>query len=598
MPIRVCLAIMLNILGVNAYHADAAACIIKDGRLIFAVEEERLNRIKHWAGFPSLSIKACLEFSNLTLADIDFIAFNSNPYENLPRKVAYTLRHQPSFRFIKSRFRNTRTRLNAESDFERHFPGQQVRSKFKKIEHHRAHLASAYYACDFSQACVLSVDGFGDFSSSAWGLAQDDQISVDGHVYYPHSLGIFYQSITQYLGFRHYGDEYKVMGMAAYGNPVYTEPLQRMCLYHRNGKYELDLSYFLHHTNRSTYGFESGVPVCSDFYSEKLISELGPARKACDPIKQFHKDIACSAQIIFERAFFNLCHRLYEKHPTENLALSGGCAMNSLANGKISTHTPFKNVYIQAAAGDAGGAVGAAFSVAVEHGASREKLHMPHAYQGPSYNDSHYVEAIERCHQQLMELNCHRLTQDDPDHLCATVARAISKGQVIGWFQGRAEWGPRALGNRSILADPRRADIQELLNLKIKRRESFRPFAPSILIEHVDEWFEQDGEVPFMGQVFMIRKEKRPLIPAVTHVDGSGRLQTVSRSTNRLYYNLIGAFYEITGVPVLLNTSFNENEPIVCRPEEAMACFLRTNMDLLVLGRHLVSRKQINPVDE
>ena len=584
---------MLNILGVNAYHADAAACIIKDGELIFAVEEERLNRVKHWAGFPVLSINACLDSAELTLDDIDIIAFNSNPYANLLRKIAYTLRNQRSVKFVKSRLKNTRTRLNASKDFEIHFPGEQVSSKFRKVEHHRAHLASAYFASTFNKACVLSVDGFGDFSSSAWGLAHDNQVIIDGYVHYPHSLGIFYQAITQYLGFKHYGDEYKVMGMAAYGNPLYIEQLQRVCLYRHSGKYELDLEYFLHHTEQSTYGFESGLPVCSDFYSEKLISALGPARNVSEPIEQFHKDIACSAQIVYERAFFNLCNRLYETYKTDNLALSGGCAMNSLANGKIATHTPFKNVYIQAAAGDAGGAVGAAYSVAMENGAIQKNLQMTHAYWGPSYSDQQYRDTISRYSKQLKEHECRLLTQADSNLLCANVARAISSGYVIGWFQGKAEWGPRALGNRSILADPRRTDMQELLNVKIKRRESFRPFAPSILIEHLDQWFEQGNEVPFMGQVFMINKEKRSLIPAVTHVDGSGRLQTVSQSSNYLFHQLISKFYEITGVPVLLNTSFNENEPIVCHPDEAIECFLRTKMDLLVMGNHLICRGQI-----
>ena len=589
---------MLNILGINAYHADAAAAIIKEGKLVFAVEEERLNRIKHWAGFPSQAIAACLDYSKLTLNDIDYIAFNSNPYANLHRKIAYTLKNQRSSKFVKSRLSNTRTRLNADKDFELHFPGQQVSSKFKKVEHHRAHLASAYFASNFDQACVLSVDGFGDFSSSAWGLAKDDKINIDGYVHYPHSLGIFYQAITQYLGFSHYGDEYKVMGMAAYGNPVYVEQLQRLCLYNASGNYALDLDYFLHHTANSSYGFESGVPVCSDFYSEKLVAALGQPRKPQEPVEQFHKDIACSVQIIYERAFFNLCNRLYEKHDTKNLALAGGCAMNSLANGKIASQTAFENVYIQAAAGDAGGAVGAAYCVAMENGAVRTKLQMRHAYWGPKYSDNQCEQAMAQ-YKQLQNENEFEVThQTDGESLCISVAEAISKGNVIGWFQGQAEWGPRALGNRSILADPRRSDIQELLNVKIKRRESFRPFAPSILLEHTHQWFEQNSEVAFMGQVFMIKKQKRELIPAVTHVDGSGRLQTVSQSSNHLYHQLISKFYDITGVPILLNTSFNENEPIVCRPEEAIECFLRTNMDLLVLGQYLIRRCEINTENE
>ena len=583
---------MANILGVNAYHADAAACILKDGELVFAIEEERLNRIKHWAGFPVESIRASLRASNLQLEDIDFIAFNSNPYSNLAKKIFYVLKNQRSLGFIKSRLKNTKTRLNAQADFEKHFPGVDVKSKFRKIEHHHAHLASAYYASDFDQACVLSIDGFGDFSSAAWGYAENGQINIDDYVNYPHSLGIFYQAITQYLGFKHYGDEYKVMGMAAYGNPVYVEQLQHLCLYNRRGKYSLDLNYFLHHTNRSTYGFESGQPVCSDFYSPQLVEFLGPARAPDKPIEQHHKDLACSAQIIYERAFFNLCNRLNNAYQSENLALAGGCAMNSLANGDIVKQTPFKQVYIQAAAGDAGGAVGAAFVVAIAQGVNKSSLRMPHAYWGPSFSDHEYQQCINNYIYDFEKENCSIEQIEDADKLCAEVAKSIEQGRVTGWFQGAVEWGPRALGNRSILADPRRADMQDILNFKIKRRESFRPFAPSILSDQVVDWFEQDAQVPFMGQVFMIKEDKRELIPAVTHVDGSGRLQTVSEQTNKLYYQLIHAFFDLTGVPILLNTSFNENEPIVCHPEEAIECFLRTKMDILVLGPYLIIRSE------
>ena len=477
-----------------------------------------------------------------------------------------------------------------KSDFKQSFPGIEVKSKFKKIEHHHAHLASTYYASGFDQACVVSVDGFGDFSSSAWGYAENDKIDIKSYVNYPHSLGIFYQAITQYLGFKHYGDEYKVMGMAAYGNPVYVEQLQQLCVYERSGKFKLDLDYFLHHTNQSTYGFEAGQPVCSDFFSSKLIDLLGSSRNPDEPIDQKHQDLACSAQVVYERAFFNLCNRAYDKHPCDNLALAGGCAMNSLANGGISTQTPFKNVYIQAAAGDAGGAIGAAFAVAIEQGINKDLLKMPHAYWGHSFTDKDYQQNIDKYSEQFAKANCTVEKIDDSELLCTRVARAIDDGKVIGWFQGSVEWGPRALGNRSILADPRRSNMQDILNLKIKRRESFRPFAPSILLDHSANWFEQDGEVPFMGQVFMIKEDKRALIPAVTHVDGSGRLQTVSQQTNELYYSLISKFYELTGVPILLNTSFNENEPIVCQPNEAIECFLRTKMDYLVLGKTIITR--------
>jgi carbamoyltransferase len=326
-------------------------------------------------------------------------------------------------------------------------------------------------------------------------------------------------------------------------------------------------------------------------FSKALEDLLGPARQPKTELTERHKDIARSVQVMYEEAFFHLLNALHHKYKLDDLALAGGCAMNSVANGKISQRTPFKRVYIQAAAGDAGGAIGAAFSAWHRLKPESPRFPVDHAYWGEAFSDAAVEHCLGACQAEIEKQNCSVDLIADEDELCCKTAKILAEGKVVGWFQGRMEWGPRALGNRSILCDPRCSDMKEILNLKIKRRESFRPFAPSVLREKIGEWFETDDDVPFMSQVFQVRPEKRSRIPAVTHVDGSGRLQTVSAAANPLYHNLIKRFEDLTGVPMLLNTSFNENEPIVCRPEEALDCFLRTKMDVLILGKFFIERK-------
>jgi carbamoyltransferase len=434
------------------------------------------------------------------------------------------------------------------------------------------------------------VDGFGDFASAAWGTGRGSHISIDGRVYFPHSLGIFYQALTQYLGFPHYGDEYKLMGLAPYGEPKAIEAMRRMVQLNSDGGFELDLSYFRHHKEAIAYQWLGGSPKFGDLFSAKLEMLLGPRRKPDAPIEDRHRDIARSVQAMYEEAFFNLLHKIYEQHGLTDLALAGGCAMNSVANGKVRRRTPFRRLYIQSAAGDAGGAIGAAIALWHAKGGERSFV-MDHAYWGPQFNEGDIAKVIAEHGREIAETCLTEYVQDKGE-LCRRAASAIAEGQIVGWFQGRMESGPRALGNRSILCDPRRADMKAILNAKIKRRESFRPFAPSVLEECVAEWFEEDDDVPFMMQVFQIREEKRAQIPAVTHVDGSGRLQTVHRLTNPLYHQLIETFRDLTGVPMVLNTSFNENEPMVCEPKEALDCFLRTKMDMLVMGNTILVRSK------
>ncbi|HET8933615.1 MAG TPA: carbamoyltransferase C-terminal domain-containing protein [Polyangiales bacterium] len=581
---------MTVILGLNAYHADSAASIFVDGNLIAAAEEERFRRIKHWAGFPSLAIAYCLRQAQLQLSDVDCVALNSDPRAHLSKKIRFALQRRPAPGLVLDRLRNAKKRATIEEEFARSFPGQTLKATTLRVEHHLAHLASCFNASTFEQAVAVSIDGFGDFASAAWGMGTGTDLRVDGRVLFPHSLGIFYQAITQYLGFPNYGDEYKVMGLAPYGRPSFANALRRVAYPLVDGSFALDLQYFRHHREKVAYTWSDGEPKVGALFSETLSRLLGRPREPHEPLEARHRDIAHSLQLVYEEVMFEMLNALHKRYRVDALTVAGGCGANSVANGKIRLRTPFRELYVQAAAGDAGGAIGAGLIAASQLGQPPAHGQMSHAYWGPAFSDAELRQAISARDSDLQRAQCSVEHMPDESRLVARVAEHIAEGLVIGWFQGRMEWGPRALGNRSILCDPRRADMQQILNVKIKRRESFRPFAPSILREHVRDWFEQDEPVPFMMQVFQIRPEQRARIPAVTHVDGSGRLQTVTLEQNPRYYALIRAFAQRTDIPILLNTSFNENEPIVCQPSEALDCFLRTNMDVLVLGDHVLTR--------
>ena len=584
---------MTYILSLNAYHADAAACLVKDGVLLSAVEEERFRRIKHWGGFPSESIRYCLDEAGISLADVDHVAVNSDNRAHRWRKLGYVLTKGISPSYVLKRLRHRGDRADVAGNLARHLPDQKFAGTVHAVEHHLCHLASAFLVSPYDKAVAVSVDGFGDFSSAAWGLGQGGNLAVDGRVFFPHSLGVFYEAMTQFIGFPHYGDEYKVMGLAPYGEPRQVDEMSKIVKLKNDGSFELDLRYFLHASGEgANYSVKDGIPSGGRLWSDALTSLLGPARDPSAPLEDKHRNIARSAQVTYENAFFNLLGALHKRYGSDAVVIAGGCAYNSVANGKIFDRSPFRKVYVQSAGGDAGGSIGAAFATWHKLGGEKAKRHfvMDHAYWGPSATPSEIASAIAVRQADFDAAGCTIEVMDDEAALCARTAKAISEGKVIGWFQGRLEWGPRALGNRSILGDPRRADMKDILNLKIKRRESFRPFAPSILREAVKDWFETDDDVPFMMQVFKIRAEKRKEIPAVTHVDGTGRLQTVTKSANPRYAKLIEAFNELSGVPMVQNTSFNENEPVVCKPEEAIDCFLRTKMDVLVLGDTFIAR--------
>jgi carbamoyltransferase len=584
---------MVIILGINAYHPDSSAALIKDGQLIAAAEEERFNRIKHWSGFPTEAIKYCLNAGGITFGDLDYVCINRNSSANLLKKMEYIITKRPSISFLRSRLLNRNKIVNIRDEFCSKFDinKKKLKAEFKFVEHHRAHIASSYLVSPFQEAALISVDGFGDFSSCIMGIGRNNEIKILKTITFPHSLGLFYSMITQYLGFPEYGAEYKVMGLAPYGKPKYLNKMREIVHINKNGMFKLDIEFFRYYGEGAEMSWNNTAPSMGQAFTDKLINFLGPSRKPGEEIMQKHKDIAASLQAMYEEAFFSLLNWLYVKTKLKNLCVAGGCAMNSVANGKIFYMTPFEDIFIQPAAGDAGGAIGAAFYVWDTLLGNERKFLMEHAYWGPDFNKDEISKCIEMKNKELIEEKCIIEKLEDKNLLCQQTSQAIADGKVVGWFQGRMEWGPRALGNRSIVCDPRRVDMKDILNLKIKRRESFRPFAPSILRESVKDWFETDYDAPFMLQVYQIKEEKQKEIPAVTHVDGSGRLQTITKKQNSLYYTLIKEFEKITGVPIVLNTSFNENEPIVCRPEEALDCFLRTKMDILVLDCFYIERR-------
>ena len=578
------------VLGINAYHGDVSAVLVRDGVLVAAVEEERFRRVKHWAGFPEASIRTCLTMAGAEPADIDAFAVSRDPRAHLLRKAWFVMRHRPGRTLVGDRARNlgrirgiAGTMAGALGLSESH-----VRSRLHQVEHHPAHLASSFLVSPFDEAAVCAIDGFGDFVSTSVASGVGSRLEVLSRVYFPHSLGLLYTAVTQLLGFPRYGDEFKVMGLVSFAEPRYTARVGQLVHLRGDGGFELDLSYFRHASEGVDMTWDDGEPTLGRVFTPKLESLLGPARRPDEPVTSGHEAIAASVQAVFEEAAFHVLNDAHRRVRSPRLCLAGGCAMNSVANGKIRERTPFQEVYVQPASGDNGTALGAAFDVWHRLSNAPRRFVMSHGYWGPAFDDCAIARDIEARHSDIIAGGCEARSLTDADALCRWTAARIGDGWVVGWFQGRMEWGARALGNRSILADPRRADMREIINTKIKFREKFRPFAPSVLVEAVDEYFAGAAPDPFMIAVMPVRPEKRAVIPAVVHVDGSGRLQTVDRVANPLYWNLIDHFGRLTGVPVLLNTSFNENEPIVHTPAQALDCFLRTHMDALVMGQHVL----------
>ncbi len=574
----------MYILGINAYHGGASACIIKDGELIAAVEEERFERVKYWAGFPVHAIRYCLSEAGISVFDLEHIGISRDPNANILRKAKYAIRRGPSPQLLIDRLRNRRVVGNISTVLCEilKINRRDLKASFHNVEHHRAHMASTFFVSPFENAAVLSVDGMGDFTSTMWGTGNGNQFDVSGSIHFPHSIGILYTAISQWLGFNHYGDEGKVMGLAPYGEPHYVDKLRRILRVQADKTFEVDQSYLRYKAEGGTMSWTGGQPKIGRLYSDKFLKLFGEARIPNQTLTSYHMDIASSLQAITEEAEFALLEKLYKETGCDNLCMAGGVALNSVFNGKVLPNTDFNEIYIQPASSDAGTALGVCYYIYHQLLGFPRTYNMTHAYTGPQFSNGDVEFALNRHSLEYSTLDLPVLVKD--------TAKLIEKGNVIGWFQGRMEWGPRALGNRSIIADPRHSSTQDLLNSRIKNRESFRPFAPAVLEEHVGDYFDQSYPDPFMLKVYGVLPDKHDIIPAVTHVDGSGRLQTVTSDSSLPYYELINAFYERTGVPVLLNTSFNENEPIVCTPEEAIACFMRTKMDVLVIGNYMVKK--------
>ncbi|MEC8337036.1 MAG: carbamoyltransferase C-terminal domain-containing protein [Planctomycetota bacterium] len=577
----------MNIIGLNAYHGDAAAALVVDGELIAAVEEERFNRIKHWAGFPTESIRWCLERGGISAEEIDHVGISFNPRDNFWPRLSFLARHRPSLRAIVNRLQRQGKTFGLAEQFAAAvaLPSSKIKAKFHRIEHHDAHVAAGFLISPFDHAAVLSIDGMGDFTSMLSAEARHTSWKNINRVYYPHSIGFLYTAITMYLGFPHYGDEYKVMGLAPYGEPEFIDLFRKM-IFPDKDSFALNLDYFTHHRKGIRMQWNDGAPRVEPFHSTLLERTLGPPRDPREEMTSRHDNIAKSLQVVTEEIILHLLRSLQKSTGLKNVCLTGGVAMNSVANGKVTAETDFENVYIPAGAADNGTSFGAAFYIWNRVLNGKRGFVQEHAYWGCEASDADVVEAADRlgvptasyCEDQLLDI----------------VVDLLLDGKVVGWFQGPMEFGARALGNRSLLADPRRTDMRDIINLRIKFREKFRPFAPSILEEHVGTWFAVDEPTPYMEKVFPVRPEKQNQIPAVTHVDGSGRLQTVSQKTNPLYHALITRFFSKTGVPILLNTSLNENEPIVRTPLEAIRCFLRTDMDAIIIGKHLIHRHAEN----
>jgi carbamoyltransferase len=560
----------MYILGFNSTH-DGSAALVKDGEVLCAVEEERFTRKKHHYGFPEHAIAACLDHAGIGWEDLDHASFYWNPRKGLfpflfhvirhfPRSLAY-FDHQPG---IWREFMALPKKLRNEYGF---------KGDFHFLDHHRNHIASAYWPSGFTEAAAMSVDGTGEWEATAMArVGPDGKIKILQSTSYPHSVGKLWETLTQYLGFRPNSGEGKVMGLAPYGRPDLVEKFRKVLSFDESGSFKLDLSYFDFHVGRERK------------YSDRFIAEFGPAREPESGMDARHEDIAFALQQVTEELLLAMVNALHRRTGLDHLVMAGGVSLNSVANGRLVRETPFKEIFVQPSAGDAGAALGSALRVWHEVlGKGQEgRWTMVNACLGPGYPEERLLSALEAAGVE------YRRCEDAPKEAAALIA----EGRIITWYQGRMEYGPRALGNRSILADPRNPETKDILNARVKHREGFRPFAPAVLAERANEFFEcGDAEAPYMLKVFDVRPEKRDVIPSVTHVDGSARVQTVRREQNQRYYDVIHAFGELTGVPVILNTSFNvRGEPIVNTPEQAIACFLGTDIDALFLGDYLITK--------
>ncbi len=578
------------ILGINAFHADSAACLVVDGVLQSAIAEERLGeRLKHSPKFPKNAIRRVLHESGVRLKDVTHVAIARDPTANRHAKARYALQHplRSGRAVLEYHRRNTKTKsmLTQLADICDTDPAE-ARFSVCQVEHHLAHIASSYYLAPFDTLTAgFSYDASGDFVSTMAAKCEGNRIDVIDRVHLPDSLGFFYTALCQFIGFDDFGEEYKVMGLAPYGEDLYADVMNELIHIDKSGWFNLNSLYFgMHEGGESGALDENQRLIMGRLYTDPLIKLLGNPRRRSDPLERREKDIAKSCQNRFEEVAIHCINRLHSMVPTDQLAMAGGCSLNGVTNAHILRETGFSQEYIQCAASDDGTCIGAAYYCWHMILGQHKRFHMRHAYWGPGYDDDRLRKTAESSGRMIQYFK-------DDGSLVDAVSDLLTDGMVVGWYQGRSEWGPRALGNRSILANPTLPNMKDAINAKIKRRESFRPFAPSVLKELVGTYFEQDILSPFMMHVVKIKPEWQKRFPAVTHVDGTGRLQSVSKDENPLYYSLIDAFKRKTGVGILLNTSFNENEPIVDTPEQALDCFERTDMDALCLGRYLTKKQ-------
>jgi carbamoyltransferase len=593
----------MNILGISCFFHDAAAALLRDGSLVAAAEEERFTRKKHDFEFPHRAIDFCLHSGGIAARDLDYAVFFEKPFIKFERLLLTSLQEFPRSYGL---FREAMISWLSDKLWIKHLLQRRLGLPAQKIlfsEHHLSHAASAFFCSPFTEAALLTVDGVGEWTTASFGVGRGTDVRLTKEIRFPHSLGLLYSAFTAFLGFEVNEGEYKVMGMAPFGKPRYVDKVNRLVRMYGDGSFELDMDYFsFHHSTHQTFNrkFEalfgparspkanfftpdSSYPT---YYGEKPGNYEALARE-----NQHYADIAASIQVVTEEILLGMARALHQETGLPKLCMAGGVALNSVANGRILRETPFEEVYVQPSAGDGGGAIGAALYAYHTALSKPRRFVMEHA----AWGEEHSLEATERF---LRSENIPFERIEDEERLIERVADRLQSGNVVGWSQGRFEWGPRALGHRSILADPRRPDMKDIVNTKIKFREPFRPFAPSVLVERAEEFFnlpEAARHYParFMLYVVDVRSEKQSVIPAVTHVDGTGRLQTVSHDTSARYYRLINAFGKATGVPVLLNTSFNlKGEPIVNTPAEAFNTFSRSGMDVLVLGDCVVEKPQ------
>ncbi len=575
------------ILGLNIFHADTSASLIIDGKIISAIEEERFNKIKHYAGLPFNAINYCLDSANINISDVDIIAVNYNSKYNFLNKLFFAIKNI-NFSTIE-KIISIKRKLSVKSILQKNF-SKTIYAKIVFVPHHISHISSSYFLSGLNNAIGLTVDGSGDFSTSESFILKNRSINLIDKTLYPHSLGIFYQTFTQFLGFKNYGDEYKFMGLSSYGSPIYVNRIKKVLKYDIKGNFKLNLDFFTHHRSTLNFQFEDGKPFFTNFFNGKFLELFGPELLINQKITQYHKDLAASVQKVFEEVIINKIIYLKNKYNNTNLVLSGGCFFNSTLNGKIHDLGIFQNISISPFVGDAGGGLGASLYIS-RNDMKFKNVSLENSYLGSKFSDETIrLEVIENYQLKNSTTVYYKHFKSDEELTCE-IAKNIKDNKIIAWFQGSSEFGPRALGNRSFFANPMNPNIKNIINEKIKKRELFRPFAPVIIEENYKEYFYQNFPSPFMCFVFRAKEKAKKEVPSVVHVDGTSRVQTINIKQNPKVYKLLCQFKKLTGTPILLNTSLNINEPINNDPVSAYETFTKSNVDILVLHNYVFFKK-------